>query len=65
MMSWLARAVLGLAAVITGWFVADDAPNRDLWEMTIGILLIALFVAAAALGPSIIRAFRRPGGTDA
>ena len=65
MVGWLVRVVLALAAVITGWFVADDAPNRDLWEMTIGILLIALFVAGAALGPSIVRALRRPDGTDA
>ena len=59
MIGWIVRAVLALAADITGWFVADDAPNRDVFEMAIGVILIALFVAGAALGPALVRALRR------
>lgn len=60
MIDWIARLVLAVAAVITGWFVAEDAPYHHIFQMAIGVFLIALFVLLAAVGPSIVRAMRRP-----
>ena len=48
MVSWIVRAVLSLAAIITGWFVVQDASNFDIVQMMVGLLLITVFVLIAA-----------------
>lgn len=48
MVGWIVRIVLSLAAVITGWFVARNAPNFDIVQMAVGLLLITVFLLIAA-----------------
>ncbi|SPL65825.1 FIG00450376: hypothetical protein [Ochrobactrum soli] len=36
----LAQAVLWISGVIAAFFIASDAPNFPLWQMTIGLLLL-------------------------
>ncbi|HYM03112.1 MAG TPA: hypothetical protein VET85_09215 [Stellaceae bacterium] len=62
MFGLITRVVLLLAGVITGWFVTQDAASFGTIEMSIAILLITFFVAAAAFGPSFIARFRRRNG---
>ncbi|MEI9902001.1 MAG: hypothetical protein WDN31_19985 [Hyphomicrobium sp.] len=45
--SWLLRPILLLAAVIAGWFVAEDATNFGVVQMAVAVVLIALVVAIA------------------
>jgi hypothetical protein len=47
-LSWLIRPLLLLAAVIAGWFVAEDAANFGLVQMVVAILLITALVILAA-----------------
>lgn len=64
MLGWLVRIILAVAGVITGWFVARDAPNFALLEMSVGLFFIAFCIAGAAFGPAILARFRsrtKPG----
>lgn len=64
MFGWLARIVLAVAGVIAGWFVAREAQNFSLIQMSIALLLITIMVAGAAFGPTILTWFRnwtKPG----
>jgi len=46
MIRLLAQAVLWISGVIAALFMANDAPNFPLWQLTIGLLLlIAVSVA--------------------
>ena len=49
------RALLILAGVVTGWFVAPDAANFSVIQGAVAISLLALFVAAAVFLPSLRR----------
>jgi len=47
LISWLLRPILILAAIIAGWFVAEDATNFGVVQMAVAIVLIAGVVAIA------------------
>lgn len=51
--AWLIRPILFLAAIITGWFVAEDAANFGVVQMAVSVLLITAFVAIAAFWETI------------
>ncbi len=59
MVGWIARIVMSIAAVITGWFISTEAPNFGIVQMVVGMLLFVFFVAAAAFGPMVVRLFSR------
>lgn len=59
MIGWIARIVMSLAAVITGWFISAEAANFGVVQMVVGMLLFVFFVAAAAFGPMVLRLFTR------
>jgi len=65
-LSWFVRIVLAVAGVIAGLFVAREAQNFALIEMSIALLLITILVAVAAFGPTILAWFRnrtKPGNS--
>jgi hypothetical protein len=47
-LNWLIRPIFLVAAIIAGWFVAEDATNFGIVQMAIAILLITALVALAA-----------------
>jgi len=47
MLSWLVRLLLGLAGVVTAWFVAEDASNFGLVQTVVAIVLVVIFLGAA------------------
>ncbi len=53
MLNWLIRPIMLVAAVITGWFVAEDAANFGVIQLVISVLLVTLIVAIAAFWESI------------
>lgn len=48
MVNLLLRPVMFLAAIVTGWFVAEDAVNFNVIEMVVALFLITIIVAVAA-----------------
>lgn len=52
MVSWIARISLYAAGVVTGWFIARDAPNFGLFQMVTALLLLTLFVFIMAFWPA-------------
>lgn len=48
---WVARALLTCAGVVTGWFVAMDAPNFSVIQLGVALLLLTLFVGVLAFRP--------------
>lgn len=64
MIGWIARIVMSLAAVITGWFISAEAANFGVIQMVVGMLLFVFFVAAAAFGPMVLRLFTRRRDTN-
>jgi hypothetical protein len=46
--SWLLRPILIVAALIAGWFVAEDSANFTVIQMAVAVVLIAVLVAIAA-----------------
>ena len=48
MVNLLLRPVMFLAALVTGWFVADDAVNFSVIQMVVSLFLITIIVAIAA-----------------
>lgn len=64
MIGWIARIVMSLAAVITGWFISAEAANFGVVQMVVGMLLFVFFVAAAAFGPMVLRLFTRRRETN-
>ena len=52
MLSWIVRGLLILAGLITSWWVARDAPNFSVIQMTIALLLFILVVFVLAFWPS-------------
>lgn len=52
MFGWIVRGVLIVAGSITSWFVAKDAPNFEIVQMAVALLLIALVVFVLAFWPA-------------
>jgi hypothetical protein len=48
MVGLIARLVLLVAASVTSWFVAKDAVNFGAVQMTVAVLLFAIFVFVLA-----------------
>ena len=69
MLRFVVRIVFAMAGLIAGWFVARDATNFGIVQMAVSLLLITLFVAAAAFWPSLLDRLRsgrgQAGGTKA
>jgi membrane protein DedA with SNARE-associated domain len=51
MFGFVIRGVLALAAIATGVFVAEDAPNFGVIQGMVGIAMIAVVVIVVALWP--------------
>lgn len=51
MINWLVRGLLIVAGVVTGWFLAKDAPNFGVIQMVVALLLLTLIVAVIAFWP--------------
>ena len=51
MLGWIVRIVMIVAGVVTGLFVAKDAPLFGVLQTMVTLLLIALVVAALAFWP--------------
>lgn len=65
MPSFIIRALLLLSSVITGWFVATDSDNFNVFNMMVAVLLVTLGVAVTAYWPQIIAWFKgNQGGSD-
>ncbi|MBN8910843.1 MAG: hypothetical protein J0H65_02060 [Rhizobiales bacterium] len=58
MLSWLLRPLLLLAAIIAGWFVAEEAPNFGVVQMVVAVFLIAALVALAAFWEAVMERLR-------
>jgi len=61
MLSWIVRIVMIVAGVVTGLFLAKDAPLFGVVQTMVMLLLIALFVAALAFWPERWTFRRRRG----
>lgn len=57
-LSWLIRPILVLAAAISGWFVAEEAPNFGVVQMVVAVFLIAALVGLAAFWEALIELWR-------
>jgi hypothetical protein len=53
MLNWLVRPIMFVAAIIAGWFVAEDAANFGVVQLVISVLLVTLVVAIAAFWEAI------------
>ncbi len=51
MLNWIVRIIMIVAGVVTGLFLAKDAPLFGTVRTMVMLLLIALFVAALAFWP--------------
>ena len=60
MLHWLIRGLLIVAGVVTGWFVAGDAPNFGIVQVMVALMLITLAVAAVAFWPAGWKIRARP-----
>jgi len=47
-----------LAAIIAGWFVAEEAPNFGVVQMVVAVFLIAALVALAAFWEAVMERLR-------
>jgi hypothetical protein len=52
--SWLLQPIMGAAAFIATWFVAEDSANFGVVQMAAAVLLITTFVAIATFWRSIV-----------
>ena len=52
MLNWIVRGLLVVAGIVTGIFIAEDAPNFGVIQMMVALLLLTLIVAAIAFWPS-------------
>jgi len=50
--SWIIRILMIAAGVVTGWFVAKDAPVFGVVQTMVTIVLLTLIVAVFAFWPS-------------
>ena len=51
MISWVVRLLMIAAGAVTGWIVAEDAPNFGVIQMIVALLLLTLIVAVLAFWP--------------
>lgn len=52
MLNWLIRPIMALAAVLAGFFVAEDAANFGVVQLVFSVLLVTGLVAIAVFwGP--------------
>ncbi len=51
MIDWLVRSLLIVAGIVTGWFIATDAPNFGVIQMVVALLLLTAIVAMIAFWP--------------
>ncbi len=51
MISWIVRILMIAAGVVTGWFIAKDAPVFGVAQMMVALLLLTLVVAVLAFWP--------------
>lgn len=54
MLNWLVRPIMLVAAVIAGWFVAEDSANFGVVQLVISVILVTGLVALATFLPSIV-----------
>lgn len=54
MLNWLVRPIMLLAAVIAGWFVAEDAANFGVVQLVVAVILVTLLVAMATFLPALV-----------
>ena len=59
MFGWIVRIILSVAALITGWFVARDAPNFGIVQLAVGLLLVTAFLAVAAFWKQLLAWLKR------
>ena len=52
MISWIVRLLMIAAGAVTGWVVAEDAPNFGIIQVMVALLLLTLIVAVLAFWPS-------------
>src|SRR5687767_6189674 len=52
MISWIVRLLMIAAGAVTGWLVAEDAPNFGVIQMMVALVLLTLIVAVLAFWPS-------------
>jgi hypothetical protein len=57
-LNWLIRPIFLVAAIIAGWFVAEDAANFGIVQMVVAILLITALVALAAFWEAALEWFK-------
>lgn len=57
-LSWLIRPLLVVAAIIAGWFVAEEAPNFGVVQMVVAVFLIAALVGLAAFWEAVAERMR-------
>lgn len=63
MLNWLIRPIMFVAAIIAGWFVAEDAANFGVVQLVISVLLVTLLVAIAAFWETVADWVRNRRGT--
>ncbi|MCC7250766.1 hypothetical protein [Hyphomicrobium sp.] len=56
--SWLLTPIMIAAAIVAGWFVAEDAANFGVVQMAIAVLLITALVAVATFWRQILAWFK-------
>ena len=52
MISWIAGTFLAAGGIVTGWFVAKDAPNFGVVQTMTALILLPLVVAVGAFWPA-------------
>jgi len=52
MISWIVRLLMIAAGAVTGWVVAEDAPNFGIIQVMVALLLLTLIVGVLAFWPS-------------
>lgn len=57
-LSWLIRPLLLLAAIVAGWFVAEESPNFGVVQMVVAVFLITALVALAAFWEAVMERLR-------
>jgi len=51
MISWIVRGLLAGGGVVSGWFVAEDAPKFGVVQMMMALILLTFVVAVLAFWP--------------
>ncbi|WP_245435496.1 hypothetical protein [Microvirga calopogonii] len=51
MIGWIVRILMIAASVVTGWFVAKDAPIFGVAQVMVALLLLTFIVAVLAFWP--------------